>query len=78
MTIKQTELIDAFKSQINDEERQFIEPIIGYLLDLGYIPRRHSKTTFAVEFVKYGRLISKYGNREGQTAEILVKILRRR
>ena len=58
-TARQTELIDALLSQLHDEEKALCEPLIRYLLELGYTPKKHKKSTFAVEFEKNGRIIAK-------------------
>ena len=56
---KQRALISALQSQLSDEERALCDPVIAYLLELGYTPQTHKKNTFAVEFRKNGRIISK-------------------
>ena len=59
ITIKQSGLIDELLTQLNDNEASFCKPIISNLLDLGYTPRKHKKSTFVIEFEKYGRIMTK-------------------
>lgn len=58
-TAKQTELIGSLLGQMSDDESSLCKPIIQWLLDLGYTPGKHKKSTFVVAFEKHGRIIAK-------------------
>jgi hypothetical protein len=60
LTGKQNELIKILLSSINEEEKIFCEPIIEYLVELGYIPKKRKKSSFLLDFEKNGRIISKF------------------
>ena len=66
MAKKQTELINELISKLNDDEKLLCEPVINYLLELGYKAKRRKKSTFIIEFEKYGRVIIKLEH--GQTS----------
>lgn len=59
-TVKQTELINELLSKLKEEDRLFCEPVIEELLKLQYVPKKHKKRNFAIEFEKYGRIIMKF------------------
>ena len=59
MDAKQAGLIGELMSLLNEDERRFCKPVIEYLIDLGYAPKKHKKSTFVVSFVKNGRIIVK-------------------
>ena len=59
MNTKQAELIGTLLSQLSEGEKRLCEPVIEYLLALGYIPKKHKKSTFVVSFEKKGRIIVK-------------------
>jgi len=56
---KQAELIDTLMSQLSEDEKTLCGAVIDYLLELGYMPKRHKKGTFVVAFEKKGRKIVK-------------------
>lgn len=58
-TLKQSELIDSLLSLMNDDDISLCKPVIDSLLNLGYVPKKHKKSTFVVEFEMYGRIIVK-------------------
>ena len=51
--------IQSMIDQLNEEDRLFCRPVINRLLELGYTPKKHKKSTFTVSFEKNGRIISK-------------------
>ena len=56
---KQVELIGELLSKLTDDEKLLCEPVIEYLLELGYTVKRRKKSTFTIEFEKYGHVIIK-------------------
>ena len=56
---KQNELIECLMEKLNDNEKLFCESVINNLLELEYLPRKHRKSNFVVEFEKNGRIIVK-------------------
>lgn len=58
-TAKQTELINTLLSQISYDDKLLCEPVLNLLRELEYVPRKHKKSTFVVEFEKYNRIIAK-------------------
>ena len=58
-TTKQTALIDELLVKLTDDEQSLCEPVIGLLLELGYTVKRRKKSTFTVEFERFGRMIVK-------------------
>ena len=59
MNTKQEELIGELMSMLDEDDKRLCEPVIAYLLELGYTPKKHKKSTFVVSFEKKGRLIVK-------------------
>lgn len=58
-TTQQIMLVDTLISQLTNDEKKLCEPIINYLVELGYTPKKHKKSSFAIEFEKSGRIIAK-------------------
>ena len=58
-TEKQAELIKTLVSYTHDDDRMLCESISKRLIELGYTPKKHKKSTFVVSFEKNGRLIAK-------------------
>lgn len=59
VTVKQKAMIDELLAKMKDDDSSFCKPVISNLLDLGYTPKKHKKSTFVIEFEKYGRIIVK-------------------
>lgn len=59
MTVRHSALINELLSQLDEKEYGLCEPVIQYLLELGYAPKRHKKKTYAIAFEKLGRVIVK-------------------
>jgi len=57
---KQLNILDELLLQLRDDDKQFCEPLIHLLLEIGYKPKRHKKSTFLIDFVKYSRVIVKF------------------
>jgi len=58
-TANQTELVHTLLAQMSGGESALCAPVIDGLLELGYVPKKHKKSAFAVEFEKHGRIIAK-------------------
>ena len=58
-TEKQLALINELMHKLNEDERLLCEPVINYLLELGYNVKKRKKSTFTIEFENYGRVIVK-------------------
>jgi len=58
-TPKQTELISELLMKLKKEDKALCEPVINHLLTLGYVPKKHKKSTFVVAFEKKGHKIVK-------------------
>ena len=59
VTSKQEGLVDEFMTKLNNNEMLLCKPIINYLLGLQYKVKKRKKSTFVIEFEKYGRIIVK-------------------
>ena len=59
LTVKQTALVNELLSRLSCDEVLLCEPVIKKLLEIGYIPVRHKKSTFVIKFDKLGRTIAK-------------------
>lgn len=57
--LKQMNLINELMWKIDEDEKLLCKPVIDYLLELGYSVKKRKKSTFTIEFEKYGRVIAK-------------------
>jgi len=74
-TTKQLELIDELISKLDEDEKLLCEPIINYLLELGYKVKRRKKSTFIIEFEKYGRVIVKLEHGKANMREMATHLM---
>ncbi|MCL2547488.1 MAG: hypothetical protein FWE06_09975 [Oscillospiraceae bacterium] len=63
MNTKQKELAEILYSHINEEQKTLCEPVIDYLLELGYSMKKYknSQTPFALQFEKSGNVMTRIG-----------------
>lgn len=59
MALKQAQLTEELLAKLSEDEKNLAGLLITRLVELGYTPRRHRKSTFVVEFEKGGRIIVK-------------------
>ncbi len=59
--------IDGFYTRISDEEKAVYQPIIGLLLELGYMPIKKQTKGYILSFsnLAHNRVLARFGVREG-------------